>query len=75
MRRRQGINRVINVPSPTDRSAADSSERNGRKPYTPPALIHEAQMETRAGTPLPFAGDPTLMGNPWDPDYGVDGSQ
>jgi hypothetical protein len=45
-----------------------------RKAYEAPNIVHEAQMETRAGSPL-FAGDPSTNRNPWDPDYGADSSQ
>ena len=34
-----------------------------RKPYEKPDIIHELELETRAGSPIPpFGGD---QGNPW----------
>jgi hypothetical protein len=29
-----------------------------RKSYVKPQIIHEFELETRAGSPLPFGGDP-----------------
>ena len=40
-----------------------------RKPYQAPQLVHEAELEVRAGSPLFSPGEPGA-GNPWDPDYG-----
>lgn len=42
---------------------------SGRKAYQAPEVIHEADLEVRAGSPLLSPGDPGA-GNPWDPDYG-----
>ena len=47
----------------------------GRGRYEAPRIVHEAELETRAGTALgPIGGnafDPITetMTNPWDPDY------
>ncbi len=46
-----------------------------RKPYDAPRVVHVAELETRAGTPIGGSGgnsfDPITeqMRNPWDPDY------
>jgi len=43
-----------------------------RRRYAAPAITHEVDIETRAGTPLPpLAADPTTgeLQNPWDPSY------
>ena len=42
---------------------------SGRKAYQAPEVIHEADLEVRAGSPLLSPGDPGA-GNPWDPNYG-----
>lgn len=51
-------------------SAADAAAaQTQRKPYQAPRLVHEAELEVRAGSPLFEPGQPNA-GNPWDPDYG-----
>jgi len=40
-----------------------------RKPYQPPRVIHEAELEVRAGSPL-LAPDDPKSGKPWAQDYG-----
>lgn len=42
-----------------------------RKPYAAPRIVHELEMETRAGSPIMFGMDPSKgqIQNPWDPDY------
>jgi hypothetical protein len=39
-------------PSTTGRSCAFEMGIEGRKPYTKPAIVHELELEVRAGTPL-----------------------
>jgi len=38
-----------------------------RKPYTPPAIVSETRLETRAGSPLSIPLDPMNIRN----DYGL----
>ncbi len=36
------------------------TEEKDRKPYAKPEIIHEVDLETRAGSPIPnFPGDPS----------------
>jgi hypothetical protein len=49
----------------TDHLQSAPSEAEERKPYYPPAIVHELKLETRAGSPLrpdlpdPLGIDPT----------------
>lgn len=46
------------------------AEEAERKPYTKPEIIHEIDLEIRAGTPvpgMPNGGDPTNPLNPITP--------
>jgi hypothetical protein len=42
-----------------------------KKPYVAPQIVHELEIETRAGSPIMFGIDPSdgQIQNPWDPDY------
>lgn len=48
----------------------DQEQARDRKKYRAPKIVHEVEMETRAGSPL-FVSDPTTgqLQNPWDPDF------
>lgn len=52
----------------TDRPMGHETAGPGRKPYRTPQIVHEAEMEARAGSPL-FGTDPVSgdTQNPWDP--------
>ncbi len=43
------------LPQQTENDVTVSSVR---KSYIKPQIIHEFELETRAGSPLPFGGDP-----------------
>jgi hypothetical protein len=49
---------------------AGGARKGGRKAYRAPQIMHEVEMETRAGSPL-FVTDPATgqLQNPWDPDF------
>lgn len=51
-----------------DRAAPSPGAAAGRKVYQRPRVIHEADMEVRAGSPLLAPEDPRA-GKPWDADY------
>ena len=41
----------MNTPDPTPITETKKAGKS-KKPYTPPAIIHELELETRAGSPL-----------------------
>lgn len=48
------------------------TKTQAKKLYTAPEIVHELEMETRAGSPLMLFGvDPSTGAaqNPWDPEY------
>lgn len=47
----------------------ERSEDNKRKPYTKPLIIHELELETRAGSPIPPFGAPSDPLNPTGADF------
>ncbi len=51
-----------------DRAARSSGTAAGRKDYHRPRVIHEADLEVRAGSPLLAPEDPRA-GKPWEADY------
>lgn len=53
---------------PSDQPAPPAAARQPRrKPYTPPAIVSETRLETRAGSPLSVPLDPMNTPN----DYGL----
>lgn len=56
------------VPTPSQ-SEQPTQPRAARKPYTPPAIVSETRLETRAGSPFsnPLDVDPINSRN----DYGL----
>lgn len=51
-----------------DRAARSPGTAAGRKVYQKPRVIHEADLEVRAGSPLLAPEDPRA-GKPWEADY------
>lgn len=51
------------TPSDPEKPAFEQARRDKRQPYTRPAIIHELNLEVRAGSPN-FIGLPEI--NPFD---------
>ncbi len=60
--RPQSSERPASPPSTAEAPSVSGGATARRKPYTPPAIIHELALETRAGSPL---GVPDPFGDPF----------
>ena len=60
------MNPEMRPVSPVNSLETEDAEVLQRKPYTPPAITHELELETRAGSPLgmPDLFDPLGLGLP-----------
>jgi hypothetical protein len=48
----------VQLQNPPQQTEDDVQVSSSRKSYLKPQIIHEFELETRAGSPLPFGGDP-----------------
>lgn len=49
---------IVQLQNPPQQTEDDILVSSFRKSYIKPQIIHEFELETRAGSPLPFGGDP-----------------
>lgn len=49
---------IVHLQQPPQQTEDDVLVSSVRKSYVKPQIIHEFELETRAGSPLPFGGDP-----------------
>lgn len=63
------MKRNSHLPDEAIRPSGSRDALPPRRAYQPPQLIHEADLEVRAGSPLVAPDDPRL-GQPWNQEIG-----